>query len=175
MMDTEFKTADEIEEVNPDYLQLQLLQMEQQQQQQRADLYKKLQCARKEFKNIGIKKTGRNNYQNYSYFELNEIVDIAIDILDKYNLSTKCGFGSNSYSMEIIDTTTGYGEKFYSKVDNWEWDDLGKDSTHNKILQGVGKKESYLRRYLYMQIFDIHDTDAVEMFKSNFFSIFTFK
>ena len=162
-MNTEFTTADKIEEVNPDYLQLQLLQMEQLKQQQRAQLYKNLQEAREQFKECGIKKTGQNNFQNYSYFELNEIVDLAITILKKNNLSTKTGFGKKPYYMELIDTETGYGEKFESDVPDWTYNDIGKDSTHNKMLQGVGKKESYLRRYLYMQILDVHDTDAVEI------------
>lgn len=158
-----FTTADKVEEINEDYLQLQLMQMEQLKQEQRAILYKKLQDAREQFKECGIKKTGQNEFQQYSYFELNEILDLAIPILKKNNLSTKAGFGKKPYYMELIDTETGYGEKFESDVEDWSYDNIGKDSTHNKMLQGVGKKESYLRRYLYMQILDVHDSDAVEI------------
>lgn len=160
---TEFTTADNIEEIDNDYLQLQLYQIEQLKQQQRAGLYQKLQQARKDFKDKGITKTGVNKFQKYKYIKLDDIVDIAIDVLYDNKLSTKTGFGKKPYYVELIDTETGYGEKFESDVDDWKYEEIEKDSTHNKILQTVGKKESYLRRYIYMQIFDIHDKDQVEI------------
>ena len=163
MTDTEFKTADQIEEVNPDYLQLQLMQMEQMKQQSKAKLYQKLQQARKDFSDAGITKTGENHYQNYKYIKLDDILDLAIDILLKNKLSTHALFGKKPYGMELVDLETGYSEIFESEVDDWIYDEPGKDSTHNKILQTVGKKESYIRRYLYMQILDIHDSDTVEI------------
>jgi hypothetical protein len=56
--------------------------------------------------------------------------------------------------VELIDLETGYSEDFGSNV-TFTVD--GKN--HNQRLQALGSTESYLRRYIYLQILDIVEGD----------------
>lgn len=58
------------------------------------NIYQKINLVRKEFKDSDIKKSGENTFQNFKYFELSDIVPIAIDLCNKYNLYSHIDIGT---------------------------------------------------------------------------------
>ncbi len=146
----------ENEYITADVVQLQNIATE---RQQKATLFKKLQKARLDFLNKHIKANGRNNFNNFDYIQLRDIVREAIPILLENNLSTHIKMHHNVSAMEVVDLETGYSVEFTSA---FEFTNEGKNN--NQRLQTLGASESYLRRYLYLQVLDIVESDPDESF-----------
>lgn len=120
----------------------------------KACLYRKLQHARRDFKDKNIRKRGRNNFNNFDYITLEDIVKEAIPILLDNQLSIHHKFYMSPPLIEVVDLETGYSEDFGSSADI-----MLEGKNHNQKLQALGSMESYLRRYIYMQILDIVEGD----------------
>lgn len=142
-MEEDFQTADIIA-LNDKQLERKL----------KACLYRKLQNARVDFKNKHVEARGRNNFNNFDYITLKDIVNEAIPILLENDLSIHHKFYLSPPRVELVDLETGYSEDFGSNA-VMELD--GKN--HNQRLQALGSTESYLRRYIYLQILDIVEGD----------------
>ena len=142
-MTDEFQTADVIA-LNDKQLERKL----------KACLYKKLQHARLQFKEKHIKARGRNDFNHFDYITLKDIVLEAIPILQANQLSIHQKFYLTPPRVELIDLETGYSEDFGSNVD------FPMDGNNtNQRLQSLGSTESYIRRYIYLQILDIVESD----------------
>jgi hypothetical protein len=142
-MTDEFQTADVIA-LNDKQLERKL----------KACLYKKLQNARLQFKEKHIKARGRNEFNHFDYITLEDIVLEAIPILLENNLSIHQKFYQQPPLVELIDLETGYSEDFGSNV-TFTVD----GGNNNQRLQALGSTESYIRRYIYLQILDIVESD----------------
>lgn len=147
-MEEDFQTADIIA-LNDKQLERKL----------KACLYRKLQNARVDFKNKHVEARGRNNFNNFDYITLKDIVNEAIPILLENDLSIHHKFYLSPPRVELVDLETGYSEDFGSNA-VMELD--GKN--HNQRLQALGSTESYLRRYIYLQILDIVEGDPDSVF-----------
>ena len=147
-MTEEFVTADVVQ-LNDKQYEMKL----------KACLYKKLQHARVDFMNKHIRKRGRNNFNNFDYITLEDVVKNAIPILLENDLSIHHKFYLSPPRVELVDLETGYSEDFGSNA-VLELD--GKN--HNQRLQALGSTESYLRRYIYLQILDIVEGDPDSVF-----------
>ena len=136
-----FETAQEI------YLNDRQLEMK-----QYALIMKKLQELRCEIK--GIKAEGRNNFNNFDYIQLKDILKVVTPMMKEHGLATHHRLWMNPPLIDLVDTETGYSISFGS---NYDAEIDGKNN--NQRLQSLGSSETYLRRYIYMQIFDIQEDD----------------
>ena len=141
-----FETAQEI------YLNDRQLEMK-----QYAQIMSKLQELRDEIK--GIKAEGRNNFNNFDYIRLKDILKIVTPLLRKYKLATHHRLWMNPPLIDLVDTETGYSISFGT---NCTVEPSGKNN--NQVLQALGSTETYLRRYIYLQIFDLYDDDPDKNF-----------
>ena len=123
------------------------------------NIYGKLAVARGKFLNAPIQKSGVNRYAEFKYFELEDIVPVATDIFAELGLA-------------LIPTVT-YTEAKATlvNIDNPEevivFDAPAKDpnienGTKMSAIQGLGAYVTYMRRYLYMLVFDIVEADPVD-------------
>ena len=142
-MEEDFQTADIIA-LNDKQLEMKY----------KACLYRKLQQARVDFKEKHIEARGRNDFNKFDYITLKDIVLEAIPILQDNNLSIHQKFYLTPPRVELVDIETGYSEEFGSNVD---FPVDGKNT--NQRLQSLGSTESYIRRYIYLQILDIVESD----------------
>lgn len=136
-----FETAQEI------YLNDRQLEMK-----QYAQIMSKLQELRDEIK--GITANGRNNFNNFDYIRLKDILKVVTPLLRKYKLATHHRLWMNPPLIDLVDTETGYSISFGT---NCTVEPSGKNN--NQVLQALGSTETYLRRYIYLQIFDLYDDD----------------
>ena len=141
-----FETAQEI------YLNDRQLEMK-----QYAQIMSKLQKLRDEIK--GIKAEGRNNFNNFDYIRLKDILKVVTPLLRKYKLATHHRLWMNPPLIDLVDTETGYSISFGT---NCTVEPQGKNN--NQVLQALGSTETYLRRYIYLQIFDLYDDDPDKNF-----------
>lgn len=127
-----------------------------------ANIYKRLAEARLRFMKAGVKKTGINRVDQYKYFQLEDIVPVATDILNDLDLIFVTTFPNN------IPTGTLYDMRDDSKsivFNSYTDDEEILTRKGNRIMtpiQEKGAKETYQRRYLYVQMLDITEGDLID-------------
>ncbi len=142
------------------------------------NIYKKIQKVKKELSERELKKSGKNDYSGFSYYELGDFLPSIIELCDKYGLFTKVDFQDNfslnttkNNSGEIITTDTKIGEEAIltiintDKVDETETYSCDVKELNLKganSIQNYGGVQTYLRRYLYMNAFDIVEADMFD-------------
>ena len=115
-------------------------------------IYEKLAEARTR---LNVKKTGRNNFAKYGYFELADFLP-EINLLAK-ELGFVClvSFDAEKATMTIKDAT-GEGEIiFTSPMSTAEL-----KGCH--AVQNLGAVQTYLRRYLYQTAFEIVEAEQLD-------------
>lgn len=125
----------------------------------------KLAQARLKFLEANAKKTGKNVSMQFMYFELSDIVPIALPIFAELGLVTVTNFDDKEgvASMTVFDSddesegitfTTPYRE-MAPIVSN-----AGKQVTNE--LMALGSSITYMRRYLWMIVLDIVEHDDID-------------
>ena len=129
-------------------------------------IYQKLAKARLNFLAANIKKSGINVQAEFDYFELQDIVPTATKILTELGLIFIVTFPEGVPTGTLYDFDSDKTLVFLSpKIEGELLTIKG-----NKIMmeiQGEGAKQTYHRRYLYMQLLDIVEQDIVDGAKEN--------
>lgn len=116
----------------------------------------KIEEAKNCFQNI--KQSGRNNYQKYDYFELKDILPTVRSICNEFNLKTNVttDIERNCFVLRITDKDDDSYEEFEVPYAPLGAGDAG------KWMQDFGRCQTYARRYLYLQAFEIAVPDEVD-------------
>jgi len=142
----EFQTAEQI-----------LLTDKQTEMKNYAKIMRKLQKLRDDIK--GIKAEGHNSFNNFDYIQLKDILQIVTPMMTEYHLATHHKLYEQPPKIDLVDTETGYSVSFGN---NSSVSPEGKNT--NQKLQSLGSSETYIRRYIYLQIFDLYDDDQDSTF-----------
>ena len=119
------------------------------------NVYEKLATARVEFQNRKPKMSGKNTYAGYSYFELSDILPVINQIGKEIGFVTVVSFTKEIGSLLFIDS-----EKpadvicFESPMST-----ASLKGCHE--VQNLGAVETYIKRYLYQNAFEIVEADAL--------------
>lgn len=120
-----------------------------------AKLHKKIGLAKNSLANMSLKKSGRNDYAKYTYFELQDFMPAVISIFNEIGLASEINFYPEYATLRIIDTDTGESTMISSPM----------AEAHLKgchPVQNLGASETYIRRYLWTTALDITDGDALD-------------
>ena len=120
------------------------------------NIYGKLIEARKMFLAAGIKKTGVNRYAEYKYFTLDDIIPVKQSIFEDLGLIDVVSFSADYATLTLVNASNPE-ETIYFTSPLREDESLIKNP-----IQKLGAIETYVRRYLYMLLLDIVESDAVE-------------
>jgi hypothetical protein len=118
-------------------------------------VYKKLQDARILLQNTELKKSGHNKFANYKYFELGDFLPAIQKICDKVGLCGLVSFNHEMAFLQIVDTEDGSSAMFTSPMSS-----AALKGCHD--VQNLGAVQTYLRRYLWVNCFEIVEHDALE-------------
>lgn len=118
-------------------------------------IYKKLNEARKKFHSLEMKKSGRNDFAKYNYFELSDFIKPILTIFDELGLCGVVSFDKDIATLRIIDTETSETFSITSPMGS-----AALKGCHE--VQNIGAVETYQRRYLWMAAFEIIEQDAVD-------------
>lgn len=121
-----------------------------------SNIYSKLQKARCEFQEKPLKKSGHNKFAGYHYFELGDFLPTINALLEKYNLCSHINF-TNELATLTIYNSENTDEKIEFTSPMSEADLKGCHS-----VQNLGAVQTYLRRYLYVNAFEIVESDGLE-------------
>lgn len=123
-------------------------------------IYKKLNKLRMEFLSRDVKKTGHNDYSNYDYFELEDILPVAVPLCNEIGLTTITSFKRNELgvygTMRVVDIEAT--DKFIEIESASGMAAL--KACHD--IQNVGAVETYHRRYLWTALLELTEHDAME-------------
>ncbi len=124
------------------------------------NIYAKIMKARLQFLESNPKKSGYNKFQDFKYYELDDIIPQSTRICNEIGLYTEIDLGANlfGYATLTVVNVDNVEEKVYFriKMPQIEGNNL------NNVLQDTGRTETYLRRYLYLLFLDIAQNDEVD-------------
>jgi hypothetical protein len=121
------------------------------------NIYQKLNVARSKFHATQIKKSGRNTFANYSYFELGDFLVPALKIFEDVGLCAIISFTADAATMQIRDVETPevMPITFTSPMGS-----AALKGCHE--VQNIGAVETYQRRYLWVAALEIVEHDALD-------------
>jgi len=118
-------------------------------------VYKKLSQARTMLRGTELKKTGRNNFAGYNYFELGDFLHPTLDIFDQLGLMSIVSFTKEEAMLSIVDMDGG-GEIVITSP----FGSAALKGCHE--VQNIGAVETYQRRYLYTAAMEVLEHDALD-------------
>jgi len=118
-------------------------------------IYKKLQEARIMLQNTQLKKSGHNKFAGYYYFELGDFLPEIQTICSKLGLCGMVSFTPEMAYLNIHDTEDGSFTTFTSPMSS-----AALKGCHD--VQNLGAVQTYLRRYLWVNAFEIVEHDALD-------------
>lgn len=118
-------------------------------------VYKKLQDARMKLQNTALKKSGHNKFAGYYYFELGDFLPAIQKICAEMGLCGVVSFNHEMAFLQILDVEDGTSIMFTSPMSS-----AALKGCHD--VQNLGAVQTYLRRYLWVNAFEIVEHDALD-------------
>jgi hypothetical protein len=128
------------------------------------NVYQKLLEARVLFMEEDVKKSGKNMKMSYKYFELQDIVPVALPIFQKVGLVPIVNFTNEVATMTLVNVDNPQ-EFIYFNSPMRDIEAIISTKTGGEVtnaIQRLGSVETYQRRYLYMIALDIVESDSIE-------------
>ena len=118
-------------------------------------VYKKLQEARILLQNTKLNKSGKNKFAGYEYFELGDFLPQIQSICKDVGLCGVLSFNQDMAYLQINDVDDGTSIMFTSPMSS-----AALKGCHD--VQNLGAVQTYLRRYLWTNAFEIVEHDALD-------------
>ena len=119
------------------------------------NVYKKLQNARTRLQRTTLSKSGHNKFAGYQYFELGDFLPAIQEICNEVGLCGVITFTQDMASLTIFDTEAEGSVVFSSPMST-----AALKGCHE--VQNLGAVQTYLRRYLWTNAFEIVEHDALD-------------
>jgi hypothetical protein len=118
-------------------------------------VYTKLQNARLDFMSMPIKKSGKNKFAGFEYFELGDFIPSVNQVFSKVGLCGVVRFTTEQATLTIYDTEDGTSIEFTSPM-------VFASNPKGQAIQDLGSSHTYLRRYLWLMAMEIVEHDSVD-------------
>jgi hypothetical protein len=119
------------------------------------NIYKKLQAARIKLQQTELKKSGKNKFAGYEYFELGDFLPSIQMICNEMGLCGVMTYNDVNAYLTIYDTDGDGSVVFSSPMSSAEL-----KGCHP--VQNLGAVQTYLRRYLWTAAFELVEHDALD-------------
>ena len=119
------------------------------------NVFEKLNEARIRFQNANVKKSGKNNYAGYTYYELADILPAINKIAQELKFSCIVNFKPDLATLDFVDCENNEKITFTSPMSS--------ASLKGAMdVQNTGAVITYLKRYLYQNCFEIVENDLLD-------------
>ena len=119
-------------------------------------VHKKLMQARVDLLSVDLKKSGRNTFQNYSYFELGDFIPHIQTIFNKVGLCGVVTFNNEYAQLCITDVDDGTVIVITSPM-------AEANLKGSQPIQLIGSIQTFQRRYLWMAALELTEHDTIDM------------
>ena len=118
-------------------------------------VYKKLSEARVAFLESPVKKSGKNKFAGYEYFELGDFIPTILKIFDGHGLCGIVHFDTGMAYLDVVDVDSGEKIAFSTPL-------VMAHNPKGQAIQDLGSTHTYIRRYLWLMAMEIVEHDAVD-------------
>ena len=118
-------------------------------------IFEKLNKARLQFQSMGVKKSGKNAYAGYSYYELSDIIPAINKIADELKFCCVINFTNDLATLDFCDLEKDEKITFSSPMSS-------ASLKGGQEVQNLGAVETYIKRYLYQNCFEIVEGDVLD-------------
>lgn len=115
----------------------------------------KLGIARQKILNAAMKKTGKNTYSGYDYFQLDDFLPTVLKVFAELGLTGVVSYTAELATLTIVDLEAGGQILITSPMGS-----ANLKGCHE--VQNVGAVETYQRRYLWVTALEILEHDPVD-------------
>ena len=120
------------------------------------NIFEKIQTIRVKLAESGLKKGKKNEYAGYTYYELGDFLPALMQLCKEQKI-----FPVISFSAEMATLTVYDCEKADAKVEITTPMSTAQLKACHPV-QNLGAVQTYLRRYLYIAMFEIVESDKIE-------------
>lgn len=120
------------------------------------NIYEKLQEARVELQGMNLKKSGKNSFAQYDYFELADSMPHINRIMLDKKLTGFCSFTEDLASLTLVNSEKPEERIVFTSP----MSKANLKGCHE--VQNLGAVETYQRRYLYTTAFEIVEADLLD-------------
>ena len=124
------------------------------------NVYRKLQQARLKLQSTQLKKSGKNKFAGYEYFELGDFLPTIQTIFAEVGLCGTVSFGSELATLTIVDVDATEDNKPNFVIFSSPMSTAELKGCH--AIQNLGAVQTYLRRYLWVAAMEIVEHDALD-------------
>lgn len=119
-------------------------------------VYLKIIKVRNELRKKDLKKSGENKFSKYKYYELGDFLPSITELCEQEKLCSFINFSDDEAILTIIDAEKPDAIlEFKSPIAQAQL-----KGCHD--VQNLGAVQTYLRRYLYMNAFEIVESDVLD-------------
>lgn len=118
-------------------------------------IFEKLNEARLRFQNANVKKSGKNAYAGYSYYELSDILPFINQIANELKFCCIVNFTNEEAKLDFCDLEKDERITFTSPMSEV-------NLKGGQPAQNLGAVQTYLKRYLYQNCFEIVEDDTLD-------------
>lgn len=120
------------------------------------NIYQKLVEMRVELKGMNIRKTGKNQFAGYDYYDLGDILPPILDVEKAHNVLSYVTFSQDTATLTLVDCDKPEDRIIFTSP----MAEATLKGAH--AIQNLGAVETYQRRYLYMAAFEIVEHDILD-------------
>ena len=121
------------------------------------NVYEKLNEARIKFQSMGVKKSGKNKFAGYDYYELADILPAINKIGKELKFSCIVEYTPELATLSFVDSENPTDKITFTSP----MSEASLKGCH--AVQNLGAVETYIKRYLYQNCFEIVEADALDM------------
>lgn len=126
-----------------------------------SSVYKRLQSIRVKLQESGLKKSGRNKFADYTYFELEDFIPAMNRMFEADGLCSTICYDSQLATLMILDVDKPEDRAVFTIP----MSTAALKGCHE--VQNLGAVVSYIRRYLYTIALEIVESDALDKTHGN--------
>ncbi len=120
------------------------------------NFYERILAIRNDLQNLKLNKSGKNTFAGFGYFQLQDFIPAINMLCAKYGVFTRFNLTSENATLDLIDV---YGE---SEKITFETPIAEAPIKGATPIQSLGGIHTYLKRYLYLNAFEIVEPDLLD-------------
>lgn len=120
------------------------------------NVYEKLQTCRLKLQQKQLKKSGKNTFAGYDYFELGDFLPSINELFLENKLFSHIGFNEENATLTILNTEKPEENIVFTSP----MKEVNLKGAHS--IQNAGAVQTYQRRYLYLMALEIVESDTLD-------------
>jgi len=119
-------------------------------------VYRKLQAVRYELSKLNLKKSGKNKFAGFEYFELGDFMPTAHKLMDAAGICGVFNINTAVTTLDIFDNEPNGGSVQFSSPT------VMAENAKGQPIQSLGSTHTYMRRYMWLIALELSEHDEVD-------------